>query len=75
MTSIKKAEELSADEVQSYLQSNPTFIEAFVCGPLISRDTFQRWTRKRNNKLRKESRRQLLPLYTVSQTYFLMYPQ
>uniref|UniRef100_A0A914H147 PDEase domain-containing protein n=1 Tax=Globodera rostochiensis TaxID=31243 RepID=A0A914H147_GLORO len=52
--------ELNADVVLDYLLTHPGFLEAFVSGPQISEETFRRWTLKRNNKLRRDSRRQLL---------------
>ncbi|KAL7070807.1 hypothetical protein ACQ4LE_009992 [Meloidogyne hapla] len=52
--------ELNADVVLDYLLTHPGFLESFVTGPQISAETFQRWTLKRNNKLRRDSRRQLL---------------
>ncbi|KAF7640078.1 PDEase domain-containing protein [Meloidogyne graminicola] len=52
--------ELNADVVLDYLLTHPGFLESFVTGPQISTETFQRWTLKRNNKLRRDSRRQLL---------------
>ena len=59
--------ELKADLVLDYLLTHPGFLESVVIGPQISRETFQRWTLKRNNKLRRDSRRQLLSGYTVSE--------
>uniref|UniRef100_A0A1I8AYD0 SH2 domain-containing protein n=1 Tax=Meloidogyne hapla TaxID=6305 RepID=A0A1I8AYD0_MELHA len=50
----------NADVVLDYLLTHPGFLESFVTGPQISAETFQRWTLKRNNKLRRDSRRQLL---------------
>lgn len=73
MTSTEKLEEITPEEVQSFLQSNPNFLEAYVTGPHISRNTFQHWTLKRNNRLRKDSRRQLLPLYTVNVLNFVTF--
>lgn len=58
-------EELNADLVLDYLLTHPGFLESVVTGPHISRETFQRWSLKRNNKLRRDSRRQLLSGYTV----------
>jgi hypothetical protein len=65
MSTSKKEKDMTVEQVQSYLQANPQFLEQYITGPHISRETFQRWILKRNNRLRKESRRQLLSVYTV----------
>ncbi|KAI6175062.1 Phosphodiesterase [Aphelenchoides bicaudatus] len=65
MSTSKKATELAPDQVQAYLQANPQFLEQYITGPHISRETFQRWVIKRNTRLRKDSRRQLLSVYTT----------
>ncbi|KAI6242433.1 Phosphodiesterase [Aphelenchoides fujianensis] len=62
--SVQIQPELNADQVLDYLTTHPAFLESFVTGSHISRETFQRWTLKRNNRLRKDSRRQLLSVYT-----------
>lgn len=52
--------------VINYLLTHPEFLENFVTGPQISKETFQNWTLKRNtNKLRRNSRRNLLNSYSV----------
>lgn len=56
---------LNPNSVLDYLLTHPAFLENFVIGPHISSKTFQRWTLKRNNKIRRDSRRQLLPNYAV----------
>ncbi|KAI1724743.1 3'5'-cyclic nucleotide phosphodiesterase domain-containing protein [Ditylenchus destructor] len=58
-------QELNPDVVLEYLLTHPGFLESVVIGPQISRETFQRWTLKRNNKLRRDSRRALLSGYTT----------
>jgi len=55
----------NADVVLDYLLTHPGFLESFVIGPQISSETFQRWVLKRNNKLRRDSRRQLLSGFSV----------
>ncbi|KAI6180281.1 Phosphodiesterase [Aphelenchoides besseyi] len=64
-TSVQVQPELNADHVIDYLITHPNMLESFVTGPHISRETFQRWSLKRTNRLRKDSRRQLLSIYTT----------
>lgn len=52
--------------VFNYLLAHPDFLESVVTGPQISKETFQFWILKRNNKLRRDSRRNLLNAYTVN---------
>jgi hypothetical protein len=63
----------NADTVLDYLLTHPGFLESFVIGPQISAETFQRWTLKRNNKLRRDSRRQLLSGFAVQNLNFLIF--
>lgn len=39
-----------------YLKANPYVLEALVTGPFVSRETFQKWAKKRDQKIRVESR-------------------
>ncbi|KAL3107856.1 hypothetical protein niasHT_017088 [Heterodera trifolii] len=57
--------ELNSDVVLDYLLTHPGLLESFVTGPQISEETFRRWSLKRNNKLRRDSRRQLLSGFTT----------
>lgn len=62
---MSASKELTNDQVQNYLREHPQFLEKFVTGPYISKETFQRWIFKRSNQLRRDTRRQLLSIYTV----------
>ncbi|VDM49312.1 unnamed protein product [Toxocara canis] len=51
------ASELREQTVVNYLRTHPHFLENYVTGPNISKETFQRWATRRGAKIRSDSRK------------------
>uniref|UniRef100_A0A915B5E2 PDEase domain-containing protein n=1 Tax=Parascaris univalens TaxID=6257 RepID=A0A915B5E2_PARUN len=51
------AAELREETIVSYLRNHPHFLENYVTGPNISKETFHRWATRRSAKLRSDSRK------------------
>lgn len=51
------AAELREETVVSYLRNHPHFLENYVTGPNISKETFHRWATRRSAKVRNDSRK------------------
>ncbi|VDK17540.1 unnamed protein product [Anisakis simplex] len=51
------ASDLREETVVNYLRTHPHFLENYVTGANISRETFQRWATRRSAKLRQDSRK------------------